>query len=217
MKKLLNKELRLALSIITPLFLLFGIMTLIPGYPILMGAFFICFGIFQSFQTAREANDIQYSALLPIKKKDVVTAKYIMTVFFQMAGFLIMALLTVLRMTVLKNGEPYVNNALMAANPVFLAFALLIFTAFNVIFLRGFFKTAYYFGKPFVFFIVAAMLITGIAEALHHIPGLGWVNDISGKALAPQFVILLVCFAVYAGVTFISMKSSQRVFEKLDI
>ena len=135
MKKLLNKELRLALSILTPLFLLFALMTLIPGYPILMGAFFICFGIFQSFQTTRESNDILYSALLPIRKRDVVTAKYIMTVFFQMAGFAVMAVLTAVRMTVLKSAAPYTTNALMAANPFFLAFVLLIFTAFNLLFL----------------------------------------------------------------------------------
>ena len=217
MKKLLNKELRLALSILTPLFLLFALMTLIPGYPILMGAFFICFGIFQSFQTTRESNDILYSALLPIRKRDVVTAKYIMTVFFQMAGFAVMAVLTAVRMTVLKSAVPYTTNALMAANPFFLAFVLLIFTAFNLLFLRGFFRTAYYFGKPFVFFIVVTMLLVGVAEAMHHVPGQGWVNDVSGKALASQFVILLVCAAVYAGGTLLSLRSSQKSFEALDI
>ena len=47
-------------------------MTLLPGYPILCGVFFITLGIFQSFQSAREANDIVFSALLPIAKRDVV-------------------------------------------------------------------------------------------------------------------------------------------------
>ena len=41
MKKLLYKELRLTAAPITYLFLAFALMTLIPGYPILMGGFFI--------------------------------------------------------------------------------------------------------------------------------------------------------------------------------
>ena len=60
MKNLLYKELKLASLGLTYLFILFGFMTLIPGYPILLGAFFVCLGIFQSFRTARENNDILY-------------------------------------------------------------------------------------------------------------------------------------------------------------
>ena len=55
MKKLLHKELRLTAAPITYLFLAFALMTLIPGYPILMGGFFITLGIFYTFQTARKA------------------------------------------------------------------------------------------------------------------------------------------------------------------
>lgn len=68
MKKLLYKELRLTAAPITYLFLAFALMTLIPGYPILMGGFFITLGIFYTFQTARESGDILFTALLPCKK-----------------------------------------------------------------------------------------------------------------------------------------------------
>ena len=75
MSALLRKEMRLSASILSYLFLGFAFMTLLPGYPILCGVFFITLGIFQSFQNAREANDIVYSALLPIAKRDVVKGK----------------------------------------------------------------------------------------------------------------------------------------------
>ena len=32
-------------------------MAFIPAYPILVGAFFVCFGIFRFFQSGRENND----------------------------------------------------------------------------------------------------------------------------------------------------------------
>ena len=49
---------------------------MIPGYPILCGAFFVCLGIFYTYQQARECDDITYTVLLPVRKRDVVTAKY---------------------------------------------------------------------------------------------------------------------------------------------
>ena len=93
MKNLLNKELRLATSPLAWLFLIFSVMTFIPGYPILMGCFFVCLGLFQSFQNARESNDILYTVLLPVRKADAVKAKYISVCFFEILALLLMAVL----------------------------------------------------------------------------------------------------------------------------
>ena len=140
MKALLHKELRLSALLLTYLFIGFGAMTLIPGYPILCGAFFITLGIFQSFQSAREANDIVYSALLPIAKRDVVRGKYLFVAVIELCGFTLMTVFTLVRMTVLADAPVYRQNALMNANPFFLGMVLLIwglidfdglFTAFH--------------------------------------------------------------------------------------
>ena len=53
MSALLKKELRLGALLLTYLFIGFGLMAMIPGYPILCGVFFITLGIFQSFLNAR--------------------------------------------------------------------------------------------------------------------------------------------------------------------
>ena len=75
MNALLRKEMRLTAHILSYVFIVFGLMALLPGYPILCGVFFITLGLFQSFQAAREANDIVYSALLPIAKKRCTQCK----------------------------------------------------------------------------------------------------------------------------------------------
>ena len=54
MKKLLIKEFRLAASPLSFVFTAAALMTMLPGYPILMSAFFICLGLFYSFLNARE-------------------------------------------------------------------------------------------------------------------------------------------------------------------
>ena len=69
MRNIMIKELRLSASVLSYLFIIFGLMFFIPGYPILCGVFFVTLGIFQSFQNARETNDILFSALLPVLKK----------------------------------------------------------------------------------------------------------------------------------------------------
>ena len=150
MKTLLNKEARLASSPITWIFLAFALMTFIPGYPILVGAFFLCLGIFHSFQNWRENNDILYTALLPVRKTDVVNAKFIFVILIQMLFFILSFIITVVRLIALKSSAVFMNNAMMNANQAYLAWILLVFALFNVVFVSGFFKTAYKFAKPFV-------------------------------------------------------------------
>ena len=214
--KLLKKDLRLALSPLTPFFLLFSFMALIPRYPILVGAFFVCLGVFYSFQQAREAGDILYTVLLPIRKRDVVRSKFRFTLLFELAGFVLMALLTALRLLVLR-GVPYEGSPLLAANFTYLSFVLLIFLCFNAVFLGGFFKTAYNFGKPFVFFTVAAFVLIGVAEALHHFPGLEFLGAAEGPGLLWQLPLLAAAILAFALGTLLACRRAERRFEALDL
>lgn len=216
MNALLRKEMFLSASVLSYFFIGFAVMTFIPGYPILCGAFFITLGIFQSFQNAREANDIVYSALLPIAKHDVVKGKFQFSVMIQMAGFMVMAIITVIRMTVLADAEVYQQNALMTANLFFLGMALLVFGLFNLIFIGGFFRTAFKF-SPFVIYIIAAFAAIGIAEALHHIPGLEMVNSFGSDNIGLQIVLLLCGAVLYLVLTYASYRRSCAVFETTDL
>ena len=217
MKNLLNKEIRLAASPLSWLFLVFGLMALIPGYPILVCAFFICFGVFQSVQSGRENNDILYTVLLPVRKTDAVKAKYAFTVLIQMLGFVIAAVTTLLRMLLLPDAGPYATNPMMNANQAFLAYVLLIFAAFNVVFLGGFFKTAYKFGKPFVLFIIAAFVMIGVAETLHHIPGLTFLNATAPLTVPVMWGILGAAAVVYLLSTQLSCRVAMKRFERVDM
>ena len=217
MKNLLNKELKLATSPLAWLFLLFSLMTFIPGYPILLGSFFVCLGLFHSFQNAGEANDILYTALLPVRKADAVKAKYVSVCFFELVAFLLMVIFTVVRMTVMSDSPVYGSNVMMNATPLYLAFALIIFALFNLIFLGGFFMTAYKIGKPFIVFIVVTMIIIAVGESIHHIPGLEFFNVPSGERMGIQLAVLAAGAVVYAVVTFLSEKRSEHNFERIDL
>ncbi len=217
MKNLLIKEMRLAASPLSFIFIAAALMTMLPGYPILMSAFFICFGIFHSFQNAREANDTLYTVLLPVKKSDFVSAKFAFTCIIQVCGFALCAALTAVRMTALSQAKPYISNALMNATPVYLAFVLLIFSAFNVLFVGGFFKTAYKIGMPFLRFGIAVFIITGTAEVLPHIPALAFLHTPAGEQLNVQFATLAAAAVVYCVLTCAACKKAQKKFETIDL
>ena len=217
MNAMLKKETRLSALVLTYLFIAFGAMALLPGYPILCGVFFITLGIYQSFLSAREANDIIFSALLPVAKRDVVKGKYQFAMLIELCGFGLMAIVTALRMTVLADAAVYRQNALMNANPFFLGTALLLFGLFNVIFLGGYFKTGWQLGKPFILYIIAAFLIIGAAETLHHIPGLAALNAFGFDHIALQAGLLLGGAALYLLMTGLSYRKSCANFERIDL
>ena len=217
MRNILNKEIKLSAHILSFLFIAFGLMFFLPGYPVLVGSFFVSLGIFQSFQNARETNDILFSALLPIAKKDVVKGKYIFVCFIELCSLLVMSIAVVLRMTAFVNADVYRNNALMNANLFALGLAFIIFALFNLIFVGGFFKTAYKFGKPFVTYTIITFIVVGIGEALHYFPGLQILNSFGADSLMIQLILLMTGILLYVIITYLSYRKACSRFEKIDL
>jgi len=217
MRNILRKEMLLSASILSYLFILFGFMFLIPGYPVLCSAFFVSLGLFQSFQSAREANDIVFSVLLPIAKKDIVKGKYLFVCLIEGCSFVLMAVSVMLRMTVFSKSVAYLSNPMMNANLFALGMACVIFGLFNWIFVGGFFKTAYKFARPFVTFIIVCFLVIFVTEALHHIPGLEWLNAFGTDNIAIQIILLLAGIFIFLVITVLSYKKACKQFEQIDL
>ena len=212
---LLKKEMFLTASPRTYIFIAFSLMAMIPQYPILLGAFFICLGIFGSFQAGREAGDLFYTAMLPVAKRDVVKSKFIFTVAIQMISWIIMLAISLIRMIFLSDVEPYSTNTLMNANIAYLGWNLIIFAAFNTVFLGKFFKTAYKIGIPFLLFGICATLIISLGESLHFFPGLETLNDTHFQV--SQLYVLCAGIVIYIAGTLGSLAVSIRRFEKIDL
>lgn len=217
MLKLLAKEMKLAASPLSYLFIAFGLMAFLPGYPILVGTFFACLGLFQSFQCTRENNDIAYTTLLPVAKGDIVWAKFLFCLLIEACFLVVTSVPVVLRMTVLSAAPVYRSNVLMNANLVYLGFALVILGLFNRIFVGGFFKTAYRFGKPFVAFLIAAFLVVGVGETLIHIPLFSALNAFGFEHIGLQTGVLAAGLAVFALLTACAVHRSVNRFERIDL
>lgn len=216
MKTLLIKEFKFTANILSYIFIAAALMNFFPGYPILCGAFFVSMGIFYTFQSAREGNDILFSSLLPVRKGDVVRARYIYVVVIEMLAFVLASIVTVIRMTALADAAPYINNALMNANLMSLGFSLLIYAAFNTFFVGGFWKDAYKIGKPFLISCIVTFIIIGIGETLHHLPGLAALNT-PFEMLEIQLPFFAVSVIIYAVATLFSCSYSVKSFERIDL
>jgi hypothetical protein len=105
----------------------------------------------------------------------------------------------------------------MNANPFSLGAALFIFGLFNVIFLRGFFRTAYQLGKPFITYIIAAFLAIGAAEAAHHVPGMAALNAFGFDHIMLQLLLLFGGAVLYILMTWLSYQKACADFEKIDL
>jgi len=84
MLKLLKKEFRLAMHPSTVIFMCFAPMLLIPDYFYPVAFFYATMGIFFTCLQGRENNDIVFSLMLPVSKKDIVKARFMYTVIVEL-------------------------------------------------------------------------------------------------------------------------------------
>ncbi len=217
MSDMMRKEMKLSASPLAYFFTLFGLMFFLPGYPVLCGSFFSCLGLYQSFQYAREAGDMEFSVLLPVSRRDIVKGKFAFVCMIEAMSFILMLTAVLIRMTVLADAAVYRSNALMNANLFALGGALVIFGLFNSVFLGGFFKTAYGLGRPFIAFIIAGFAAIAAFEAAHHVPGLGAADAFGFDHFGLQLLLLLAGAAAFALMTLLSFKAACASFERTDL
>ena len=124
---LINKELRLAAHPNLFIFTLMGALIIVPSYPYGMVFLFSCIALFITLMYGRETNDIYYTALLPIKKRDTVKSKCLLAVLAQLSQLLISIPFAVLRVYILPDG----NIVGIEANLAYYGFGLVIFAVFN--------------------------------------------------------------------------------------
>jgi len=97
MKALIYKELKLALHPVCYIFvLLFPFMILIPSYPLGTAFIYVLASypiLFLGANKGQQSNDLLYSVLQPVRKKDIVLARIITVLLMQVVTMLLMCAL----------------------------------------------------------------------------------------------------------------------------
>ena len=217
MKNLLYKEFRLAIHPSVYLFFLLSALLLVPSYPYYVSFFYLMLGVFLTFKTNRAENDIFYSALLPVRKGDVVRARVLAVAILELVNLLIAVPFAILSVKINPAGG---NNAGIEPNVAFFGLSFLMYGGFNFIFFPIFYKTGRSEGKAFLWSGVFTLLYIAVAESLaQYIPSpvSAYLDTAEKAAQLRQLPVLLGGIVLWAALTLLSAKRSAERFEKVDL
>nr|WP_122012557.1 ABC-2 transporter permease [Maliibacterium massiliense] len=216
MKHLFAKEWRLAMHPTAPLFLALSAMVLIPNYPYSVVFFYTCLGVFFLCLNGRENQDIYYSMLLPIRKRDIVKARLLNVVLIECAQVLLVGLCVLLKGVIQPDT---VNLVGMDANTALLGVGLLELGLFNDVFFVRYYKNPDKVGLPFLLGTVALFVAMVLVEvSAHAVP---FVRDVLDTP-DPRFMLekglaLLVGAAGFALLSLHAYRRAARSFEAWDL
>lgn len=226
MKALIYKELKLAMHPICYVFIvLFPFMILIPSYPLGIGFIYVltCYPIlFLGANKGQQSNDLLYSTLLPVRKKDIVMARILTVIFMQIAFILVMtALYPVARIinnaiaqSAEKPNEYMIPGLGLDSYVLLLAIALIGYAIADIIFFPIYYKHGKSIVMSTLFTILGFVVYIGIFTiGLPFIPGLDILNHLH---LGIQFAILAAAILISFALHIIVYKVSAKRLEKVD-
>lgn len=212
MKQLLYKEFKLAISPLFYLVPLLGALALIPSWPyfiVLMYCFFIT--IPNVFTITKAQNDIGFSVMLPVRKRDVVGARFVSILVLEGLHILVTAIFALINHSLYSHG-----NDLLDLNFAFFGFAFAMFAIYNVIFFPMFYKTAYKIAAPVITAFTAALIFAvGVELLVIFVPAAKALDDASKTAV--QLPVLFGGIALFVFFNIIAYKISAKRFETLDL
>ena len=211
--KLLCKELALAAHPTSIIFAFLGCLVIVPAYPYTVIFLFGCLAPYLTFQYARETNDLWYTALLPVTKKESVHGKYMLIISIQLCQLLIAVPSVFLRKTLAVENNPVGIDATLA----WFGFGLMIYGIFDLVFFPAYYKNGYQAGKAFVMAAIPMLLMMVAVEGAVHIPQLAWLDSDALPDLMRQIPVLLIAILCYGGFVSLAYKISVKRFKHVDL
>ena len=210
---LLYKEMRLVAHPTSIVFALLGCLVLVPSYPYSVIFMFGCLAPYITFLNARETNDVWYTAVLPVTKRESVMGKCVLVVSFQLFQLLFSIPFVLLRNTLNIENNPVGLDATVA----WYGLGFFLYAVFDLAFLTTFYKNGYKVGKSFIFATIPMVLLMVAIESTAHIPALTWVDSYQPKHLLIQLPILLAGIVFYGVFVSLAYRISAKRFEKVDL
>lgn len=226
MKNLIFKELKLSMHPLIFIFVVvFPLMVLIPSYPLFISFIYICTGypiLFLGTQKGQQSNDILYSCLLPIRKKDVIKARMITLLLIQLGTMLIMAALAPIAYSYrvanpLEGTTPsdvgFSLNGLISLY----GFVLVAFSVYDYIYLTCFYKNGRSVLFPTFFGLAVFILFLTVTTIVFPLVFPGYYDFFCNVDFGVQLLYLLVGIVVYALIHYAAYKKASYSFDRVDL
>lgn len=212
MRNLIYKEFKLAIN---PFFLvmpvLLGALMFIPQWLFFFVPLYFCFiTVPNHFGLLKSNNDVSYSVMLPVSKKEIVKARIFSVMTVELLHIAFAAVFAIVH-----NKLYTVNNFFMDPNYTFFGLVFVMFGLVNLILFPIYYKTAYKYGAA-VILSTAAALVYAAAVELSVVFIKGAAAFLEGD-LPSQLALLAAGILVFIVTSFIAYRVSVKRFEKVDV
>ncbi|THF83267.1 ABC-2 transporter permease [Cohnella fermenti] len=217
MYNLLLKDLKLGVSplfFVLPLFT--GALMLIPGWLYLLVPMYFCWiTIPNMFGGYKSQNDLMFTSMMPVTKKDMVKARVSVIVILELLHLVVAMIFGAVNLRLYADMTVY----FFEPHPGFWGLCFAMLAIFNLLLIPMYYKTAYKYGAASTTAIAGAMIFAGVAQwAGIQSPYLADLFSGSGADnTAAQASLLLAGVLVYAGFTFLAYRMAIKRFLKVEI
>lgn len=214
LSNLIHKELRLNLPAGLWLCLAFPSLVLVPTWPFVIAFGYVFVPVMVIMQMDKANADLLFATLLPVRKRDIVTARTITLALIE-AGFVAVgAVFAVVRYFLYDSP----SQAGMNVNLAFFGVVLTMYAVLNAILLPGYYKSAYRMLWPILGGSTVSVLVGAVLTILPPLaPALGVVNDRGLGHVGWQLAVLAGGLAVYAAATALAHRQAVSNFERVDL
>ncbi|MBM7563898.1 ABC-2 transporter permease [Paenibacillus sacheonensis] len=217
MVNLLVKDLKLGVN---PMFLVMPLLTgalmLVPGWLYFLVLLYFCWiTIPNMFAGFRTQNDLMFTSMMPVTKKDMVKARVSVIVILELLHIVVAMIFGVINTHLYPNLVYY----FFAPSMGFWGLCFVMLAIFNIIFIAMFYKTAYKYGQAAFASIGAAMLFAGVAQWIGvESPYVSDIFNGTGRDdMGLQTSILAAGIVIFIVLTMIAYRMAVKRFLKVEI
>ncbi|MCI1244357.1 MAG: ABC-2 transporter permease [Bacilli bacterium] len=233
MRNLLKKEFLLSLNPNVIVMGLLGLLVCVPSFPAFAAFFYILGGLASIMPRAAADKDLEYTAMLPIPKHDVVVSKMLLFAALELGTIVFTVPFALLRVFVFDPAtlQSMIGSSTTQADLLTMyamgpslstyGFAFITFGIFNILFFPWFYKNPTKINAPQLVSTIVTMLISVLFVLAPFVPGLQnyliYATLSDPVSLYAQCGILFGGLLLGAGLTFWAGKLASKHFEKVDI
>lgn len=193
-----------------------GALMLIPGWIyFIVLLYFIWITVPNMFNQFRSQNDLMFTSMMPVTKRDIVRARVIVVAGLELLHIVIAMVFGLVTLRLYPNFNYY----FFPPNLGFWGLCFAMLALFNLVFIPLYYKTAYKIGAALLYSTTAAMLFAGIAQWIGIqspvLSDIFYGTDAHSKLL--QTCILIAGIAIFLGLTAIAYRIGAKRFLQVEI
>jgi len=164
------------------------------------------------FAATKAQNDIGFSILLPVRKRDIVKARFLSIIAIELIHTAVAVVFAVLNHYIYKG-----DNFFLEPNAAFFGFTFIMYAIFNSIFLPMFYKTGSKIGMPVVLGTAGAIIFAALVEVFAiMVPSAKTALD-SGDNYVWKLIVLFGGILIFIVSNISAYRVSAKRFENLDL